>query len=96
VLEIEAADGRNRSHASRVGQGQRRKARLESNTLAQASMEPTALMRSVAKAWVRRCTKRRRVQLRIHGVSGWCASISLFDTVEGVLGRGCIIPLRGW
>jgi hypothetical protein len=33
VLEIEAADGRNRSYASRVGHGQRRKARLESHTL---------------------------------------------------------------
>jgi len=39
VLEIEAADGRNRSHASRVGHGQRRKARLESHTIAQASTE---------------------------------------------------------
>lgn len=39
VLEIEAADGRNRSYASRVKHGPRRKPGRESRTLAQASTE---------------------------------------------------------
>lgn len=39
VLEIEAADGRNRSYASRVKHGPRRKPVRESRTLAQASTE---------------------------------------------------------
>jgi hypothetical protein len=70
VLEIEAADGRNRSYASRVGHGQRRKARLESHTLALASTGNTALMRPVAKARVKWCAKRLCVQHRMHGAPG--------------------------
>jgi len=67
VLEIEAADGRNRSYASRVRSRSRRKTGQANLALVRGLHGQTALMRPMAKFRANRCAKRRRVQLRIHG-----------------------------
>lgn len=97
VLEIEEVDGRSRSHASR--------GRRSGSSQGESRRGPLAgrLRGNRADAAHGRISRRNGVQgvvvihPRIHGALARVAQAArVVDTVEGVLGRGCVIPLRGW
>jgi hypothetical protein len=97
VLEIEEVDGRSRSHASR--------GRRSGSSQGGSRRGPLAgrLRGNRADAAHGRISRRNGVQgvvvihPRIHGALARVAQAArVVDTVEGVLGRGCVTPLRGW
>jgi len=96
VLEIEAVDGRNRSHASSVWSAQPSQ---DDACNLQASLRPSEENRADAARGKSEVNGVRNVDVFNYEFTTFreCgASRIQVDTVEGVSSRGYAIPLRGW